>query len=195
MSRIAPVPFERWDEPTRAALLGFLRRRELYEGPDARPLPNVLGLLANHGPLAASWLSFSDILLARTSLAPRLRELIILRVAWRTRSAYEWLQHTRMGLDAGLSVAELHAVPAGGRADVWSDLERSLLDAVDQLVDRHTVDDGTWAVLSTHFDPSQLVEVLFTAGGYLCFAVVANASGLQPDASAEIVDAPALPSP
>ena len=195
MTRLDPLPVDEWGDEARRVLTSYLRRPELYlsEGPDARPMPGALGLLAHHLPLGQAWLAFNEVLAGQTALDVRVRELIILRVAWRTRSAYEWAQHTRIGHHAGLTVEQLHAIPAGAAAQVWTPVEQSVLAATDQMVDGFTVDDRTWAQLSEHFSDTELVELLFVAGAYLCFAVVTNSAGLQPDPPTEPIDAPTLP--
>ena len=137
-------------------------------------------------------MSFNQALVQEAALDARLRELIILRVAWRTRSAYEWAQHTRIGLQAGLTVEQLHAVPEGAAAAVWSPVERALLAATDQMVDRQRVDNATWNELGEHFDDTQLLELLFIAGSYICFAVIVNSARMEPDPPTEPVDAPVL---
>ena len=106
------------------------------------------------------------------------RELLILRVAWRTRSGYEWSQHSRMGMDAGLTEPQIEAVTVGPGAAVWTPLERTLLTAVDEVIDEHAVGDTTWAELAAHFEPAQILELLFVIGGYLCLAGVLNSVGL-----------------
>ncbi len=112
-------------------------------------------------------------------LAPELRELLILRVAWRTRSGYEWMQHSRMGVDAGLSPAQVEAAMVGPSSPVWTQLERALVAAADELIDVQRVADPTWSVLAAHLEPAELFEVLFVVGGYLCLAGVLNSIGVQ----------------
>ncbi len=68
-----------------------------------------------------------------------------------------------------------------------------MLAATDQIVDDHAVDADTWAELAEEFSDAELLELLFVAGAYLCFAVVTNSVDLQPDPAAERVDAPTLP--
>ena len=82
-------------------------------------------------------------------LSARHRELLILRVAWRTRSGYEWAQHSRMGADAGVTTAQIDAMTEGPAAPVWTPLERTLLTAVDEMIDDHVVGDTTWAALAS----------------------------------------------
>ena len=195
MTRVVPLPVDDWGDEARSVLTSYLRRPELYlsGGPDAQPMPGALGLLAHHLPLGSSWLSFNAVLDKQTTLDVRLRELVVLRVAWRTRAAYEWAQHTRMGYHAGLGAEQVYAIPSGVDADVWTPVERAVLRATDQMIDRFTVDDRTWAELAEHFTDAELIELLFVAGAYLCFAVVTNSAGLQPDPPTEPIDAPALP--
>jgi alkylhydroperoxidase family enzyme len=182
--RLAPVPFAEWDEQTRTTLLQFLRRPEIYlsGGADAPPMPIVLEEFAHHLPLSASWLPFTDMLAGPdATLSARHRELLILRVAWRTRSGYEWAQHSRMGAEAGLTASQIDAVTEGPGSAEWTPLERALLAAVDDIVDDHVVADTTWATLASQFDPTELFELLFLVGGYLCLAGVLNSIGLQGD--------------
>ncbi len=192
---LAPLPVEEWSEAARRQLPGFLRRPELYLSGRA-PMPTVLGLFAHHVDLAVAWMGFTEMLAGGAStLDPRLRELAILRVAWRTGSEYEWAQHTRIGLAAGLTTEELHRVPDGAASDAWSPLDRSVLAAVDQVADDWGIAGPTWAVLAGHLDPAPLLELTFVIGGYLCFAAVLNSVGLVPDPPTEPVDAPRLPGP
>ncbi len=191
--RLSPLPMEQWDDGAKAVLPAYLGRPELYTGPDARPMPKVMGLLAHNAALGQGWLEFNALLAKSATVEARLRELIILRVAWVTRSAYEWRQHTRIGHHAGLTTEQLHAVPQGPAAELWSPVERAVLEAADQLIDHQVVDDDTWDRLAEHFDRAQLLEVLFTAGTYICFAAVCNSAGLSPDPPTETIDAPELP--
>ncbi len=181
--RLALRPFAEWDETTRATLLPFLRRPEVYlsGAPDAPPMPAVLELFANHLALSRSWLPFTEMLSGgEAQLDPAQRELVILRVAWRTRSGYEWRAHRRMGADTGLTTAQLDAIGDGPASPVWTPLERALLRATDEMIDRHAVSDETWGDLAAHLGRAQLLELLFVVGGYLCLAVVLNSAGLEP---------------
>lgn len=180
--RLAPIPFAEWDEETRTTLLPFLRRPERYlsGAPDAPPMPVVLEMFAHHLPLSASWLPFTEMLASEDALLrPADRELLILRVAWRTRSGYEWAQHSRMAVDAGLSTEQVQAVVDGPTAAVWTTSQRTLLHAVDEMVDDHVIGETTWAALTAEFEPAEIFELLFLVGGYLCLAAVLNSIGLQ----------------
>ena len=186
-TRLSPIPFAEWDDDTRTVLLAHLRRPELYltGGPEARPIPVVMELFAHHVPVGESFMRFTDILASDDStLEPRLRELLILRVAFRTRSGYEWNQHFRMGGDEGLTATQLAAVAEGPTDAVWSSLERALLSAVDEMIDHFEVSDRTWDVLAEALAPAQLFELLFVVGGYLALAAVLNSIGLRGELTA-----------
>ena len=193
---IRPLPVEEWSQEAHAVLPGFLRRPELYlsGGPDAKPMPQALGLFAHHVQLGAAWMGFTELLVSdRTTLDGRTRELAILRVAWQAHSNYEWKQHCRIGLANGLTNQELYAIPDGPAAPGWSDVERAVLEAVDQIVSSARVSAPTWRALAAHFDAAQLLELTFTIGGYLCFAAVASSARMEPDPPTEPLDAPDMP--
>lgn len=183
--RLTPVPFAEWDEETRSTLLSHLRRPELYlsGARDAPPMPVVLEVFAHHVALSEPFLAFTEVMASdQSKLEPRLRELAILRVAWRTRSGYEWSQHRRMGGDEGLTDAQLAAVADGPSSPVWTPTERVVVAAADEMIEHFAVSDETWAVLASSFEPAPLFELLFVIGGYLCLAAVLNSIGLRGDA-------------
>ena len=187
-TRLAPVPFAAWNEGTRTTLLAHLRRPELYLSgtSDAPPMPVVLELFAHHVALSETFLSFTDALAdERARLDPRLRELLILRVAWRTGSGYEWNQHSRMGRELGLTDEQLRAVREGPADPVWTPLERALLAAADEMIDTYAVGQATWDGLAASFDEAQLFELLFVVGGYMCLAAVLNSLGLRGEIGAD----------
>jgi alkylhydroperoxidase family enzyme len=182
--RLAPVPFAEWDEDTRTTLLSHLRRPELYlsGAADALPMPVVFELFAHHVALSETFLAFTDVMASdQSKLDPKLRELAILRVAWRTRSGYEWSQHRRMGGDEGLTGAQLAAVPDGPSSAVWTAAERAVVAAADEMIDDFAVSDETWIALSSSLEAAPLFELLFVIGGYLCLAAVLNSIGLRGD--------------
>jgi AhpD family alkylhydroperoxidase len=185
--RLAPLTAEGWDGAARALLRGRLAVADRYLSgrPDVPPMPGILGLLGHHPELAANWLAFSGVLLDDPTLDPRDRELLILRVAWRTQCRYEWAQHARMALDAGLTTEQVAAAAGPGDAACWDDDQRDLVRAADQMVAAHRIDDGTWQRLAARFDERALLEVLFVIGSYLCLALVLNSAGLEPDSGTD----------
>ena len=181
--RLAPLTSEDLSDDGRELLRGHLAVADRYltGAPDAPPMPGILGLLGHHPRLAANWLALSGGILDDPVLDPRDRELLILRVGWRTRCRYEWAQHVQMGGRVGLSEDEIMAIAEDSLLALWSDRDRDLLNAVDQMIDDRRIEDGTWNRLADHFDERELLEMLFVVGTYLCLALVLNSVGLEPD--------------
>jgi alkylhydroperoxidase family enzyme len=186
-ARLPPVPPEQWDEEMETAL------RTGLGGIPPAPVPNVIGTLVHHPRLAGAFLAYNSVLLFGPTLDRRLRELMILRVAWRTGATYEWLQHVRLAQRYGVTDDEIVAVGTAAAAEVWGELESDLLSATDQLIDGYSIDDATWARLASHLDERQLVEAVFVVGTYTCLAMAFNSFGLELDPELQSMSPPAMP--
>jgi alkylhydroperoxidase family enzyme len=195
--RVAPLPQERWGDDVHAALrAGFSNagaERFISSGPDGIRVPNAVSTLLQHPRLAGPWLAYNGVLLFQGSLAPRLRELAILRVARRTGSDYEWRQHVRLAGGLGVTDEEIAAVGDGAAGVGWSPLDAAVLAATDELLDHQCIDDGTWTALAAHLDVPQLVELVFVVGTYTCLAMAFNSFGIQLDPDLDGITA--LPPP
>jgi 4-carboxymuconolactone decarboxylase len=195
--RIRPLPSDEWGEDAvaavRAAYGDQTVDRLLGRGPDAMAVPNVLTTLMRHPALTGPFLTYNANLLRTPTVEPRLRELMILRVAWRTRSAYEWAQHVRLAPRSQITADDIDAIARGADSEFWSPLEADLLRATDQLLDHYRVDDDTWARLAEHLDERQLMEVAFVVGTYTCLAMALNSFGLELDAELDESSVPPLP--
>jgi AhpD family alkylhydroperoxidase len=183
--RLAPLPRDQWGDDVAEALTGAFPEvapRYLATGPDARPVPNVISTLMHHPALAGPFLRFNRVMLEHPVLGHRVRELLILRVAWRARCEYEWAQHVRIATNAGITAEEIDAIARPNGTHEWSALDADLLRAADELVDHHRVDDGTWRRLAGHLSERELVELVFVVGTYASLAMAFNSFGLQLDA-------------
>lgn len=175
--RIPPVARADWTDAMRDLFA-------IFEGPAARENGSrfkAIMTLANHPELAQAWLHYNVFLSKNLSLPQQLCELVILRVAWRLRSEYEWTQHVVIGEALGLSKDQIEAIKQGADASPWSELERLCLRLVDELCGNAQVEDATWDALSQHFDRKQLLELLFLIGTYGMLAWVFNALRVEPE--------------
>jgi alkylhydroperoxidase family enzyme len=180
--RIPSVPREQLDEAMQDAIRGAFREpvasRFLSDGDDALPIPSAIGSMLHHPKLAREWLRFNNVLLWSPTVPERQRELMILRLAWRTRSDYEWVQHVHLSERYGVTRDEVDAVIRGDYAG-FDGVERDLLVATDELLDDYRVGDATWARLAERFDEKELVELVFVVGTYTCLAMVFKSFGLS----------------
>lgn len=172
--RIEPLPGGPIPDDVRAALKGWLR-------PDSDEIPEPLDTFARHPDLARSYLAFSRHLLFGSTLPPRDRELVILRVAVICRSRFERVQHEVIARREGVTDADIERTRAGADADGWSAADRALMRATDSLLADWTVDDDTWATLADAYDVHQLMDLVFTVGGYSSLAMAFNAFGMHQD--------------
>jgi AhpD family alkylhydroperoxidase len=142
---------------------------------------NALGTLARHPELTRAYHTFNGHLLFASTLSPRVRELLVLRVAALRGCEYEWAQHVILGRDAGITAAEIDQLAVGPRAGGWQPLDRALISAVDELVADAKVTDDTWDTLAGHFDDRQLMDLVFTVGAYDLLAMAFRSFGVELD--------------
>ena len=170
--RIAPASGEELDDDSRA-LLGTAR----VAGRDTVGA-NIFSTLVRHKGLFRHWLPFGGKLLSG-KLPARERELLILRTGWHTRSHYEWGQHVIIAKLVGVTDDEVARVKLGPDADGWSDADRTLLRAADELHDDACISDVTWDELAKTYDEKQLVEIPMVVGHYHLVAFTLNSLGVQ----------------
>jgi alkylhydroperoxidase family enzyme len=154
---------------------------------DDRPKArNALGTLARHPDLTRAFHTFNGHVLFGSTLSPRERELLVLRVAAVRRSDYEWAQHAILAGDAGLRPDEIARVAEGPEAAGWSTLDRAMVAAVDELLGDAKVADGTWEALAGELDEQQLMDLVFTVGAYDALAMAFRTFGVELDADLNV---------
>ena len=173
--RIPPLAREEWTDAARD-VFAFWGEPGAREHGSSKNLPMVL---ANHPELGAAYNIFGKHLLLGSTLPVRPRELVVLRVSWHMKAPYEWHYHVGYGLAAGMTMDEVAAIRVGPDAGDWSEQDRAVLEAVDQLWDYSRIEDTTWAALTRHFDRKQLMDLVFTIGHYVMLTWGINAFGIQ----------------
>ncbi len=139
---------------------------------------NIFRTLVRHPGLFRRWMPFGGKLL-NGKLPARERELAILRVGWLCQSEYEWGQHVPIGRAAGLTDEEIGRIPSGAGAHGWSELDRTILTATDELHADACVGDASWARLSAEYDEKQLIELVMVIGHYHLVSFALNSFGVQ----------------
>jgi 4-carboxymuconolactone decarboxylase len=146
--------------------------------PPGREPARTMAVLARPPDLLSPFLGWAAALALNAVLPHRDHELLALRFASNCRSEFEWVEHVEYARAAALTDDEIAMVSEAIGDGVWSDAERALLSAADELHRDSDVSDGTWAVLAEHYDPPALVEFLFVVGQYTMLSLVANAAGI-----------------
>jgi 4-carboxymuconolactone decarboxylase len=159
--RLQPLPREQWDDETKALL-----------GDGAL---NIFATFAHHPKLMKRWLVFGNHVLAKSTLAARDRELLVLRTGWNCRAPYEWGQHVVIARRIGITDDEITRIAEGPDASGWSSDDAALLRAADELHNEQTLSDPTYAALSARYDAQGLLDLVFTVGQYHLVSMALNA--------------------
>lgn len=157
-STLQPRPEDEWPEGIRSLLQG--------------PVLNIHRMLAHSPELLRQSAPLRNYLVAGSSLAPRQRELLILRTAHLIGSDYEWTHHVVRGQAAGLTAEEIERVKDGARADGWDVTERALLRLADEMRSAQEITASTAAQIEEDIGPAGLIDAIFTIGFYLTLGTI-----------------------
>jgi alkylhydroperoxidase family enzyme len=149
-----------------------------------RNVAAVYRTFARHPKLYVPRQILSEYIRTRSTLSPRVREMLILRIGWRCQSAYEWAAHAPAGRRAGLTNDQIRMLARSGY-EGWSAGDAAIVRAADELFDEDVVSDATWKALDDQFDERQLLDVLITTGGYRMVSMVLNAFGVPAEPNSE----------
>ena len=171
--RIPPLGEQEWTQE---------QREMLTRAQPAAAVLNVFRTLVRHTDLYKRWLPFGHQILFQSTLPPREREILILRVGHLCNAGYEFHHHTALGKQAGLTDEDIRAIQEGAGAARWGDLERLLLCAVDELHHDAFIGDATWQGLASRYTTNQLIDLVFTVGQYTMVSMALNSFGVQLEA-------------
>ena len=171
--RIPPLEAEQWNATAREAMAPFVKAGSAF---------NIFKTLTNHSDLMKRWMVFANHVLFKSTLAPRERELVILRIGYLCKAGYEWGQHVLVARQAGMSDDEIRSAKTGPSTPGLAELDRLLLQATDELHADAFITDTTWNALARHLDTKQLMDVVFAVGQYNLVSMALNSFGVQPDA-------------
>jgi alkylhydroperoxidase family enzyme len=134
----------------------------------------IFQVLLNHPRLACALNDLLATMLWRGTLAPRLRELAIMRIGWLTASDYEWTQHWRVAQGLGVSADDLLGVRDWQGYQAFGPAERAVLAATDDVVRDGAVSAESWAACQREFggDPAVLVELVTAIGAWRMVASI-----------------------
>ncbi len=170
--RIPPLDKSKWDKDVKERIE---RRNEVRDG----PVPNIITTIANHSKLFKRWSVFANHVLQKSSLPPRDREILILRIGWLCRAEYEWGHHVVIGKEASLTDEEIRRITEGPDVEGWDPFDATLLRAVDELYVDSFIGDATWGALAKKYSTHQLLDVIFTVGQYNIVCMALNTLGVQ----------------
>jgi alkylhydroperoxidase family enzyme len=142
-------------------------------------LPEIFLTMQNYPSLFEKVSNLPVALYRDATLAPRDRELVVLRLTWLRLAPYAWGEHVRKAKQAGISSSEIERITIGHRAPEWSEHERALLQATEELVADAMISDAVWQSLAKRLDERQLFELTVLAGAFTLVAYYQNALRLR----------------
>jgi alkylhydroperoxidase family enzyme len=135
---------------------------------DRFPANLIRGVLRTSG-CSAAYMALGFALLKTESLDPKQFELVILRVAALSNSAYERMQHIPPARQAGWTDADLAAIEQGRRSN-FDPTSAALLAFVDECVQKVRVSDETFAQLRARMSENAIADVTLLVGFYMMTA-------------------------
>ncbi|MBC2660370.1 carboxymuconolactone decarboxylase family protein [Novosphingobium flavum] len=172
--RIPPLPKDEWTDAARDVFAFWGEPNAREEGSKTSILP----VMGQHPGLGMAYNHWGKQLLLANTLSTRHLELLILRIAWRVQSAYEWHHHVGYALNCGITLEEIAAVKTYPADHDWAEDDAAVLTTVDELLTTNTVSDATWAVLERLFEVRQRMDLVFTVGHYVMTSWALSAFGV-----------------
>jgi alkylhydroperoxidase family enzyme len=146
---------------------------------------NALRTLLRVPELAEAVMPYTTYLTNETSLSPRHRELLILRVAWLAGNENIWAEHAPRARVYGLDDAAIRRIAEGPDASGWERFDATLLRLADQQFRNASTTNATWKALSERYDMFNVVDAIETVNHFTTLSIFYNSLGIQPDAEAK----------
>ncbi|MDE2404779.1 MAG: hypothetical protein KGM17_08940 [Sphingomonadales bacterium] len=147
-----------------------------FKGADTNPVLRTF----IHNPVVADLFSTLNIHVLVTSTVPvRQRQIAIMRTAWLTKATYMWSSHLNTSQSFGLETGLFEPIKHGADDPYFSDFEKTVIRATEDLVERHEIGEDNWNRLMAEWTPAQMMDFLFTVGAYVTVAGVMRSCGVQ----------------
>jgi 4-carboxymuconolactone decarboxylase len=153
-------------------------RQWLDRSGSGRPVAAIYRTYARHLAMDQPRTLVSEHIRQTSTLSPRTRELLIMRIGLLCRSEYEWAAHAPAGRRTGMTEADVQRIVTGSGTG-GDPIEAALLRAVDELYGDDVVSDRTWSAVAATLDSKQMLDVLITIGGYRMVSMALNTFGVQ----------------
>lgn len=135
-------------------------------------------VIVNNPKMYRTFLPHIEAVIAKTSLPPRDRQVLVLRTLATCNDTYELPHHVTISRNAGLSEAEIAAFQSGS-GDALTAFDAVLIRAADELNRDSRIADATWAALADRYSTEQLMEVVFAVGLYRTMAMLTLTFGME----------------
>ena len=142
---------------------------------------NLYRTLAHSPGVCEGWLHLFTELRQKAKLDDLSRELATLEVAVLNGADYEYKAHVPFALKAGMTQAQLDALPGWQVSDLYSAKMRAVLAYTDSMTRQIHVPQAIFAAVRAHFDEREMVELTATIGGYNLVSRFLEAMDMPPE--------------
>lgn len=125
---------------------------------------NLYRVLAHSPQPMLNFIRLGGSLVAKSELSPKLREMVILRIASVTGARYEWAQHYPIALEVGVSQKQTEVISRWSDSKEFSAEERAVLLYTDEVMGNKGVKDDTFDALRKFLDERCIVELTLSIG-------------------------------
>lgn len=126
-----------------------------------------------------------EVLRYRSSLAPKLNELVMLIVAREWTQQFEWQVHLPLAVEAGLKPEIAEAVAQGRRPRGMAEDEALAWDFCNELMRTHGVSDATYADAVALLGERGLIDLIGLVGYFTTVSMVMNVARTPPPRDAK----------
>lgn len=131
-------------------------------------LLNIYKLLLHSPKVCMTWFDYIGAIRWGTSLTPRLRELVTVRIAQAANYAYALQQHVpAIAVADGVSLEECEALKDWRGSKFFSEAERAALAYVDAIRDGSGVPDDVFNAARKHYSEREVVELTVLTSVYI----------------------------
>lgn len=134
--------------------------------------------LLNSSAIAQGWESLLTAVRNKNSIAPSLREMIILRVAILNRAEYEFDAHVPHAVKAGLTTEQIDGLRVATYEQlplIYSPLELAVMRLTEVMTRDIQVPDEVFDPVKEHFNDQGILEVVTTIAAYNMVSRLLNA--------------------
>ena len=130
--------------------------------------------MAAHSPVTLiHMIRMGNSILSKTELAPKLREIAILRVAGMIDCAYEKKAHTMLGKSVGITDEQITLIDKDWEnSGVFNVAELAVLRYTDEIIKHNKVSKITFSELEKHFNHREMMELTIAIGYYRMLAML-----------------------
>ncbi len=184
MSRLREVPLREANEEVRALYREFFGERDPVSEPGtATGTPGNFWTTFALAPdlMQMAYRDLFMLLAPGRRLPAQYRELAIVRTGLVGDSKFEFSQHLKMARLEGVPEEKLQAIKGWTTSKLFTDAERAVLAATDEILARNLVEDATFAALKVHFDDPTILELFVVIGSWRMYGLIVRALHLEYD--------------